>query len=176
MNHATVARVFNRLFADTQLTVLQGGASEPYYQPPGPSSLGVLHYREDFAASALHESAHWCIAGNARRRLADFGYTYQPPPRTRQQQSLFFALELKTQTVEYIFSDCAGVDFQPSADNLDVSVQCFMTQIELNVSRVQDWMATTPDRRAMIFCEALQEQWQTDQQSSPATRQSAGND
>ena len=32
----------------------------PYYEPGTPS---VIYFREDFDRSALHEVAHWCVAG-----------------------------------------------------------------------------------------------------------------
>ena len=38
-----------------------GGAAEPLYLPDRGTRTAELHYREDFAASALHEAAHWCI-------------------------------------------------------------------------------------------------------------------
>lgn len=157
MNHIRVAEVFNNLFAGTQRTVLRGGAAEPFYQPSTQTTPAILHYREDFAASALHEIAHWCIAGTARRGLVDFGYDYQPPPRTAEQQSCFFALELKAQTVELVLSQNAGIRFQPSADNLAAGVQSFMTEIRSNLRTIERWMATSADARAINFCQALKQ-------------------
>ena len=55
--------VFNRVFQAADATILCGGASEPYYEPGAPS---VIYFREDFDRSALHEVAHWCVAGPLR--------------------------------------------------------------------------------------------------------------
>ena len=82
--------VFNQCFAATEHTQLRGGAEEPLYQPAsGAGGMHLLFYREDYFASALHEIAHWCIAGSARRRMVDFGYWYAPDGRDAQQQAAF---------------------------------------------------------------------------------------
>ena len=94
IDHRAIAATFNRCFAKSHDTVMLGGASEPLYLPIGAEGLAELHYRSDHAASALHEAAHWCIAGPQRRALPDFGYAYTPPPRTLGQQRRFFASEV----------------------------------------------------------------------------------
>ena len=94
-----IAACFNATFLHTEQTRMRGGAREPLYVPARDGQPAELRYREDFAASALHEAAHWCIAGRERRLLADFGYAYQPPPRTAAQQCGFYTLELKTQAL-----------------------------------------------------------------------------
>ena len=80
-------RAFADCFADKLHTRLQGGADEPLYQPALQQGHShVLHYRADYFASALHEVAHWCIAGTARRRQVDFGYWYAPDGRSGNEQ------------------------------------------------------------------------------------------
>ena len=64
------------------------GAAEPYYEPGAPS---VIYFREDFDRSALHEVAHWCVAGPLRRGLPDYGYWYAPDGRNAEQQSAFYS-------------------------------------------------------------------------------------
>lgn len=121
MNPSQVHRliqIFNQLFADTERTLLVSGGSEPYYHPPTGDALGSIVFRDDYVSSALHEIAHWCIAGHKRRQLADFGYWYEPDGRTPAQQAVFEQVEIKPQALEWALSLAAGVRFNFSADNL----------------------------------------------------------
>lgn len=112
--------VFNDCFLASEGTRLVGGAAEPLYRPAQqPGGIHLLFYREDFFASALHEIAHWCIAGPARRRRPDFGYWYAPEGRDSAQQRAFEAVEVKPQAMEWLFSLACGYRFQVSVDNLD---------------------------------------------------------
>ncbi len=155
MQHVAIAACFNREFADSHNTVMLGGAAEPLYLPATAQAAAQLFYREDYAASALHEAAHWCIAGRQRRTLVDFGYAYQPPPRSPEQQALFFNLELRTQTLERVFAQAAGVEFQPSADNLACNTGEFAQQIEATLPQVGAWLTTPAGKRAQRFHAAL---------------------
>lgn len=67
----------------------------------------------------LLESAHWLIAGEARRLQVDFGYWYEPDGRSAEQQQLFEQVEVKPQALEWILSEAAGVQFCVSVDNLN---------------------------------------------------------
>jgi elongation factor P hydroxylase len=110
--------VFQRCFAVSQNTQLVGGAAEPLYLPADkPGTAHRLYYREDFAASALHEVAHWCIAGSARREQVDFGYWYAPEGRSASQQCAFEAVEVRPQALEWLFSVACGLRFRVSVDN-----------------------------------------------------------
>lgn len=111
----TIVQIFNDLFAGTHRTRLVGGADEPVYLP---SDRNEIRFKEDFAASALHEVAHWCIAGARRRRLEDYGYWYEPD-RGGQLQDRFQNVERRPQAMEWIFSVAAGRPFRVSFDNLD---------------------------------------------------------
>jgi elongation factor P hydroxylase len=115
------ARELERLFADTFLashrTVLEGGADEPLYLPPAQDAPARIRYRLDYFASALHEVAHWCIAGARRRRLVDYGYWYAPEGRDAAGQRAFEAVEVRPQALESLFAEAAGVPFVPSLDN-----------------------------------------------------------
>ena len=79
----------------------------------------ALYFAHGFFSSALHESAHWLIAGDARRQVLDFGYWYEPDGRSPEQQALFQQVEIKPQALEWILSVAAGHRFQVSIDNLD---------------------------------------------------------
>lgn len=84
---ATLIELFNTLFVPLHNTVLEHSPDEPIYLPADSTHA---HHRICFAhgyfASALHEIAHWCIAGEARRQLVDFGYWYAPDGRNAEQQ------------------------------------------------------------------------------------------
>ncbi|TXS95908.1 elongation factor P hydroxylase [Parahaliea maris] len=118
-------RVFDACFARSENTRLIGGAPEPEYIPagePGPGGpVGYhrLYYREDYFASALHESAHWCIAGPGRRLLRDFGYWYAPDGRNPEQQAAFQQVEVAPQALEWCFARACGYPFRVSLDNLE---------------------------------------------------------
>lgn len=118
-------RVFAGCFADSEATRLVGGAAEPLYVPAGDEGCGDsvpwhrLYYREDFFASALHEVAHWCIAGARRRLLRDFGYWYRPDGRGPAEQAAFQAVEARPQALEWFFARACAYPFRVSLDNLE---------------------------------------------------------
>lgn len=116
---AQITDCFNRLYERSEGTVLRGGAEEPEYIPGGCGAPAQIFFRADFAASALHEVAHWCIAGRRRRQLRDYGYWYQPDGRDARQQACFMAVEARPQALERLFSAACGLPFVPSLDNLD---------------------------------------------------------
>lgn len=117
---ARITAVFNREFSEIEGAELLAGAKEPYYQPAlAPQYRHRLFSREDSPASALHEVAHWCLAGPARRLLPDFGYWYAADGRNQQQQSEFQQVEVKPQAIEWAFSRAVGLRFQVSIDNLN---------------------------------------------------------
>ncbi|MFK8048001.1 MAG: elongation factor P hydroxylase [Halioglobus sp.] len=112
--------VFAQCFGSEFNTVLRGGFEEPFYQPPGPSAApAVICFRADYFASALHEVAHWCIAGSERRQCSDYGYWYSPEGRTLSQQRDFERAEVTPQAIEWCFSLACGYDFKISPDNFD---------------------------------------------------------
>jgi len=116
VNATDIVTVFDGLFRTRYRTRLVGGAREPLYVPATPDREAELCFREDFAASALHESAHWCLAGTVRRRRPDFGYWYEPV-RDAAMQCRFEAAEAPVQALEWIFCNAAGVPFRVSVDN-----------------------------------------------------------
>ncbi len=76
-------------------------------------------FAHGFFSSALHEIAHWCIAGEKRRLLEDYGYWYCPDGRDATQQANFEKVEIKPQAIEWAFTEAAGRKFQVSTDNLN---------------------------------------------------------
>jgi len=119
MTTAEIIAAFNRLFGASYNTRLRGGAQEPLYLAAGDEfQPGEIHFRQDYASSALHEIAHWCIAGKRRRLQDDYGYWYRES-RDALQQAEFESLESRPQALEWIFSVAAGVGFRVSCDNFD---------------------------------------------------------
>jgi elongation factor P hydroxylase len=120
LNVQAVADVFHQAFLMPFNTELIGGADEPNYRPSdSQNGRNRLFYRQDYLSSALHEIAHWCIAGSERLQREDFGYWYHPDGRSPEQQHIFEAAELKPQALEWIFSMACGHPFGISVDNLE---------------------------------------------------------
>lgn len=111
--------IFGDLFTSRYRTCLKGGAEEPLYLPAGNEKSGVhsVIYTRDYFASALHEVAHWCLAGADRRWQTDYGYWYIKGPRTASQQIRFQQVEQVPQALEWIFSSACRFPFRVSLDD-----------------------------------------------------------
>jgi len=117
-----LVEIFNDLFLVSHNTCLMPGADEPLYQPASfPGERHIIHSRLDYYQSALHEIAHWCIAGCERRLLLDYGYWYKPDGRSPDQQIKFQMVEARPQALEWIFTQAVGQKFRLSRDNLSAS-------------------------------------------------------
>lgn len=130
--------LFNRTFFHEFNTRLELGADEPIYLPAdGKNSFHRIVFARGFYASALHEIAHWCVAGPERRLLEDFGYWYEPDGRTRDKQAEFERVEVRPQAYEWILSVSAGYPFNVSCDNLHGDFEpdriAFMTRVHQEV-------------------------------------------
>jgi hypothetical protein len=156
-------RVFADCFEEEYRTRLEGGALEPLYQPAAtPGAYHILYYREDYFASALHEIAHWCIAGDQRRELTDFGYWYAPDGRTAQQQRAFEKVEYKPQAMEWHFARACGIRFRISADNLDNSDDKVADTLEFKervLAQALHWQEKGLPHRAACFVSALRREF-----------------
>lgn len=116
---ADLIRLFDAEFAASHNTVLLRGDEEPIYLPA--DTVDPRHrivFAHGFFASALHEIAHWCLAGERRRELVDYGYWYAPDGRDAGQQAEFEAVETRPQAIEWAFHIAAGSHFRVSVDNL----------------------------------------------------------
>jgi elongation factor P hydroxylase len=116
----SLVQLFNQLFQCSENTVLQGGGVEPIYLPADNNcAIHKVIFTRDYSSSALHEVAHWSLAGLERRQLADYGYWYSPDGRSVEQQRSFEQVEIKPQALEWVLSQAAGLHFRISADNLN---------------------------------------------------------
>ena len=64
-----IADCFNAGLGRRHRTRLLGGAPEPLFEPARAGGDAVIHYTRDYATSALHELAHWCLAGRCSGRI-----------------------------------------------------------------------------------------------------------
>ncbi len=133
--------IFNALFAKEYNTQLMGGKDEPLYQPAVQlftnknQPVNRIFFTQDYVRSALHEIAHWVIAGSERRKLVDYGYWYCADGRNKMQQQSFEKVEIYPQAIEWLFCNACRINFQPSSDNLNNPLtaserQLFLSKIE----------------------------------------------
>ena len=110
---------FHRQFERRYNTVLLDEGDEPIYRPACESyPKHRIYFAHGFWNSALHEIAHWCIAGPQRRLETDYGYWYQPDGRSPELQAEFERFEVKPQALEWLFTSTTSRDFYLSIDNL----------------------------------------------------------
>lgn len=161
-NYNDLIKVFNQTFLDTYNTELTLGGDEPIYLP---ASEGYNKHRIAFArgyfASALHEIAHWCIAGPKRRLLEDYGYWYEPDGRTADVQAEFEKVEIKPQAVEWILSASCGFRFQVSCDNLSSNCEPDRVGFTNKVrEQVLIYLEQGMPERTKVLSDALREHYQ----------------
>tara|TARA_B100000446_G_scaffold42376_2_gene38081 strand:- start:38203 stop:38796 length:594 start_codon:yes stop_codon:yes gene_type:complete len=156
LNHRELCDVFHECFSDSHQTRVKGGGSEPIYRPKSDTQdHHLIVYSHDYAASALHEIAHWCVAGDQRRQLEDYGYWYAPDGRSREQQIEFEKVEVKPQSFEWMFSVAAGRSFRISADNLEAGVGASESFKEAIYEQVSIYCKQGLPARAECYLQAL---------------------
>ena len=134
---ADLISIFESTFYQSHNTRLVKGEHEPIYIPASDeANFHQIIFAHGFYASALHEIAHWLVAGDKRRLLEDYGYWYCPDGRDRAQQAEFESVEVKPQAIEWALSAAAGVNFNVSVDNLNGEQTCrfaFQTRVHQQV-------------------------------------------
>lgn len=101
-------------------TQLVAGSGEPVYLPAVvPAGFHRIVFAHGYFNSALHELAHWCLAGARRRLQEDYGYWYCPDGRDAGQQAAFEQVEVKPQAIEWWLASATGQPFRTSTDNLN---------------------------------------------------------
>lgn len=147
--------LFNDCFSESHRTVLVRGDHEPIYHTWQGQSAAQIVFAHGYFSSALHEIAHWCIAGPERLKQDDYGYWYLPDGRNHQQQQAFEKVEVKPQALEWLFSLAAGYPFVFSADNLDGDVGDMATFKAAVVAQAGRYLKAGPKRRARKWLRAL---------------------
>ncbi len=150
-------QLFNTLFANQQIILVRSDG-EPEYFPAKNNEPARIEFAHGFFASALHEISHWCVAGDARRQLSDFGYWYAPDGRSAAQQQAFERVEIKPQALECLFTLACGRNFQVSQDNLFADFDTSSSTFAIDVyQQVQSYIAKphTLPRDAQTLLTAL---------------------
>ena len=149
-------RLFDQCFAASHNTCLLGGGAEPSYLPADAwQPLHRIVFTRDYFRSALHEVAHWCVAGAARRQQVDFGYWYAPDGRTAAQQTAFEQVEVKPQALEWLFCEAAGHRFRVSLDNLSGEATDPLPFSRRVLAQVHHYLDNGIPERAACFIDAL---------------------
>ena len=155
-------QLFDKTFFTQFNTCLVSGGNEPLYLPETDKGEPArIIFREDYFASALHELAHWFIAGTQRRKLEDWGYWYCPDGRNAEQQAAFEKVEVEPQAVEWALAVAAGFRFRVSLDNLHGdagSGESFRRNVRQQVHR---YLETGFPQRAATFIKVLQQHYGT---------------
>lgn len=151
-----VVNLFNQTFLDSENTELVRGDNEPIYLPASDEyPYHRIIFAHGFFASALHEIAHWCVAGKQRRLLEDFGYWYEPDGRSAERQAEFEKVEVKPQALEWIFSVSAGYQFHFSADNLALDNQPSADFKQAVLTQVHHYLNNGMPKNAQQWSQAL---------------------
>jgi elongation factor P hydroxylase len=151
-----IITIFDNLFEKSERVVLRGGYEEPFYKAPSEDECGEIRFTKDYISSALHEVAHWCVAGTKRRKIDDFDYWYTPDGRNEKQQKVFFQVEVMPQAYELCLSLAAEVNFNISADNLggiNFPIESFKNNV---LKKVEELLDNNLRGRHEMLMEALQ--------------------
>lgn len=171
--YADLITLFEQTFFAEYNTKLVLGGSEPIYLPANKSDIGIeaqpyaqVVFANGYFTSALHEIAHWCLAGIPRLVEVDYGYWYCPDGRTAEQQAKFQQAEVKPQAIEMAFSLACGIKFNVSCDNLsgdEFGRQPDHVAFEQDVTKqFSKFLAEGFPARASLFIEALSQFYQSD--------------
>lgn len=154
-DYTLLINVFESLFAEPERTLLVAGHDEPFYQAARThDDYHQVIFAHGFFNSALHEVAHWCIAGQQRRQWDDYGYWYAPDGRTAEQQREFERVEVRPQALEQCFTWACGRPFIVSVDNLNGdpgSTQVFERSVHELTLRMLDNPILMPPRGRQFF-------------------------
>jgi elongation factor P hydroxylase len=168
-NPDQLIEIFNALFMPTFNTQLAHSQDEPIYLPADDiTDHHRILFAHGFFASALHEISHWCIAGEERRKLVDFGYWYEPDGRSEKQQRAFEQVEIKPQAIEWILTKACGRKFNISTDNLNGDADAIALGREKFaknvVKQVQNYLENGLPQRAGILKQALLDYYQSNKE------------
>ncbi len=162
-NYQDLIDLFEQVFFAQFNTRLIKGGDEPLYSPANENSAyHQIIFAHGYYASAFHEIAHWCHAGEKRRLIEDFGYWYIPDGRNEKQQKKFEQVEVIPQAIEWAFNVAAQKKYHTSADNLN-GYQGDTDGFKAKVyQQVLVFLEQGFPPRAQLFIEALMTFYNTD--------------
>jgi elongation factor P hydroxylase len=168
-HYQDLINIFNECFALTHNTRLVKGGDEPLYLPANEKQpYHAIFFARGFFSSALHECAHWFIAGEKRRLQEDYGYWYLPDGRSAKQQESFQLAEVKPQAIEWILSIAAGYRFVLSVDNLSGEESDSTEFKKLLYQQATHYFQTGLPPREELFRKRLSSFYRTDNEYSQA--------
>lgn len=147
---SALTELLSNVFPDL---IIKGGAEEPFYEAPKGDSKAILYYRSNYPRSLLHEICHYCLSGEKRRQLDDFGYWYFPCGRSADEQLQFEQVEARPQGLEKLMCEIIGITFIPSLD--DFSGRPSSTDFLKRLDDVYHEMKQTPSPTAKRVLDAL---------------------
>jgi elongation factor P hydroxylase len=161
-NYQDLITLFNNTFVDRFNTVLIAGEDEPVYLPADAQNRQHrIEFAHGFYASALHEIAHWLVAGEQRRLLVDYGYWYEPDGRDAKLQAEFEKVEITPQAIEWALAASCGFKFDVSVDNLGgISIDRLSFKHKVH-DRVMTYLQNGLSKRAMLLINACQDFYHT---------------
>lgn len=170
----TLMALFDKTFYQSFNTRLIRGDDEPVYLPASATvPYHQIVFAHGFFSSALHEIAHWCIAGARRRLLEDYGYWYCPDGRDASQQAEFEQVEVRPQAIEWALTVAAGRRFQVSTDNLNGAEPDREGFTRAVRAQLNDYLVSGFPLRAQMFIDALRQTFNTSAQALITQAQAA---
>lgn len=164
--------LFNHTFYSRFNTRLIRGTDEPIYLPA--NDLVAYHqvvFAHGYFSSALHEISHWCIAGEERRLLTDYGYWYAPDGRDEEQQRQFQSVEVLPQAIEWAFCLACGLEFTISSDNLTGNKADELAFKSKVANKLAQLLAEGYPHRAEEFIQVLKTEYYPESVYQPISRQ-----
>ncbi|MCJ8314369.1 MAG: elongation factor P hydroxylase [Saccharospirillaceae bacterium] len=160
--------IFNDCFQQSLNTILVDEGNEPIYIPLNDTQKEHrIYFAHGYFSSALHEIAHWLVAGEKRRQQQDYGYWYAPDGRDQIQQNEFEQVEVKPQAIEWILHQCCQKKFRLSLDNLSLPEQDNRPFARAVYTQTQHNFEKGLNNRVQVFCAALMRHYQNPQALEP---------
>lgn len=169
-SYIELMQLFDSTFFKSHNVRLIRGDDEPIYLPADTQiPFNRIVFAHGFYRSALHEIAHWCVAGAERRQQVDYGYWYESDGRDSKQQTEFEQVEVVPQAIEWALSIAAGCPFEVSCDNLDGALPDRHAFSKKVLAQVEQFLVDGFPKRAEQFIAVLAKHYET---SFPLSSQS----
>lgn len=161
-NYQDLITLFKHTFGDAFNTFLITGEDEPVYLPADTQNKQHrIVFAHGFYASALHEIAHWLVAGEQRRLLVDYGYWYEPDGRDAKLQAEFEKVEITPQAIEWALAVSCGFKFDVSVDNLsDINIDRLSFKHKVH-DRVMNYLQNGFSERTISLINACRDFYHT---------------